>query len=154
MTTKAPRFRVGERLSASKQNQVSNAVNRLASPFNLGPRPSLALTAGQILVLEVDSIDHVNRTLSCIAPGTAIVPETAYYVVGLPQLFTELGRGSFVYTYPSNNINARTQTQPATEEQEITPNILVGDEIYAIVIGFRDNLEWFPGGRMWAAVTP
>jgi len=152
MTRRAPHWRAREPVSAAKLNRVSSEINDLAKGrFSVTPVDGTGNT--RIILLEVLTIDDGLRTMDCVIPGTSGVPVPFIYTVSLPQLFTETTRtGGFQYTY--STLNARAQTAPAAEDQEITPNLIVGDEIVARDLNNGLSWVWAPDGRMWASVTP
>ena len=152
MPQRAPRWKAVDRPSARKLNRIGSQIDTLFTLQDLNPSPLTTGGHGQLLPLEILSFDHVARTITCVPRGMFSDPNAVQYVVILPELFGQTTRNGATYVYPTDNINAREQTAPVTESQEITPNFILGEHVYAFDSGLGTDFEWFPDGRMWASV--
>ena len=145
--TQRQRFFVGERLGATKLNRVAKQA------FDGYPDAgSLRGTVGfdGIILLEIETINDVARTLTCKVPAN-VEATREQWTVHLPPIFTEASRGTATYVYSS--LNNRQATDGATvEDQEITPNFVVGEVINVLDLGEETAFVFLGDGRMWAKV--
>lgn len=151
MPQRSPRWRALEPVSAFKLNQMSQRIDDLNKQF-AGPTTVGGTPLVRIVQLEVLSIDNALRTISGIIPGTSGAPSGPFiYNVQLPKLCTETSRAGNTYAY--TDLNTRVVNGGPTTE-EITPNILVGDEIVAMDLKAGVRWELALDGRMWAELPP
>jgi hypothetical protein len=135
-------------MSASKLNRTSTLLNGLVrTQDRLGPTPA-AVPLMQLFELEVKSIDNGARTMIGVAPGSAAQATANEYTIKLQPIFTELSRAGINYVYTS--LNARTAD--GTENQEITPGFVVGEQFYVIFSQVSTDILFLGDGRMWAQV--
>ena len=150
--TVVSRFRTGQRL-ADLRGPLNRLVDAVNQPRREVPLPP-SVRGIQVLELEIkafatNATDGSNE-LTCVDVGMAADPAAFEYTVRLPQTFIETTRGAIAYVY--TDINNRTAD--ASENQEMTPNYIVGDRILATRIldddgALRDlNVD----GRQWAKV--
>lgn len=144
----APGWQPGERLSAGKLQQMSNAINDASRVVRLGPVHEEPAPGNSSLLLEILSINDVVRFLTCIVPGQSGNPSAIQYPVLLPPVFNNTTHGGFTYTY--QGLNQRTDDQG--EVQLITPGLEVGETIPVVL--YSNGIEYyFAGdGRMWGKV--
>ena len=148
---RSPRWRPFEQVSATKLNRMSRRIDELYKNDRTGVTPAAKIWNSRYILLEVKSIDDILRVLTCTLPGMTADPLATEYTVELGKIFTETVRGSITYTY--NNFNSRTATNgfgPVAEE--ITPNVLVNDEILAIDVEQGTRWRMLMEGRHWAQV--
>ena len=147
MDRRPQRWRQGDALSARKLNTTVDTVIA-ATRGVLGPQPGFP-QAGRVHLLEIKTLNA--DTLLCTQPGETATVGAEEWIVDLPDVFTETTRGTTTYTY--TDINTRQASDGgATEDQEITPSFITGEQILAVEIPDFDKLLFLSDGRMWAKV--
>ena len=155
MTTRSQRLRfvVGEQLSARKMNLLAGQA--FPGRGTTGGR-STGTEAEVLFQVEIKSINHVTRELTCTQPGMTATGGAEEWVVELPSIFTETSRATTpaqTFTYSATDINARDANDgTTTESQEITPGFVLNELI--MIAGFSEEtvFRFVADGRMWAKV--
>lgn len=143
----AIRFHVGEKLSAAKMNQLAAQAQSSQGRFFVEPEPRPQSGAR---LFQIQSVNDGPRNLTCVPYGMTADPNAALFTVQLPLIFSEGSRAGNAYSYTS--LNARTVNGSVTEE--ITPNLIVGDEALCVWETRRATWRLIMEGRMWAELPP
>jgi len=142
-TTKLPSR--GSRISARDMRDIIRATRESAQESKGRVRVTTKAQARAVL-LEIKILNLAN--LTCIPAGQSANPSAPEYTIELPQTFNEAARQGVTYSY--SNIN--TRVADGTENQQLTPNYVVGDLIVVQNIGtfwIDMNID----GRQWAKVA-
>jgi len=151
------RWQQGEPLGATRLNETVDVLNELAV-LNAGVDIPPTVPDGYVISLEIKSINVAAPTefpfryLTCTLPGMTATGGAREFSVWLPAIYTEASRGSITYTYTDVN-NRQANDGATTEDQQMTPELLVGEQILAAELSEESRFQMIGDGRMWAKVT-
>lgn len=143
----------GETITADWLNEVAAAAERVPRKPNDETTQEPEGEDGEgaadskigMLFVELTAFDNVLRTLTCKQVGVTAPNDLT---VELTQIFAEASRGGISYTYSSIN----NRVADGTENQEITPPFVVGEQFYIAEELETGIYRFFGDGRMWAQV--
>lgn len=139
-------FKSGQPVRALRNplNKIVNEVNR----NSLGIRSLNIVRTPPIWKVEIKTLNASD--MICVLIGESANNDAIEFTVIPPPTFTETSREGVTYAY--TNIN--TRTADATENQELTPKYVVGDEL-RIMEDFESDGSYIDlniDGRQWAKV--
>lgn len=121
-----PRWKAGEPLKARKLNEPVDQINRLKQVQAL---PAATESASKGRAIRAEVLTEHEDYLKCYLYNGDTRSDVVVNVAKPPLLRQYESRDSITYTYSSVN-QRQANNGAATEDQEITPGYVAGDEVW------------------------